>query len=253
MAWALDLDGVLWLGDHPIPGAAEAVNQLRAAGEDLAFVTNNSFGTRDSVASKLIAHGIEPGDDVVTSSMAGARLVEPGERVLVCGGPGVVESLVARGAEVVRPDDATATKVDAVMMGYNPAFDYALMTTATLAVQGGARLLATNDDATYPTLQGSIPGGGALLASVERATGTTAEVAGKPYGPMCDLVRDRLGPDGIMVGDRPDTDGRFAVALGYRFALVLSGVTTRSDLPVDPVPDLVAPDLTALVRDQLRT
>ena len=61
MAWALDLDGVVWLGATPIPGAAEAVGRLRAAGERVAFVTNNSFGRRGDVADKLSAHGIDPG------------------------------------------------------------------------------------------------------------------------------------------------------------------------------------------------
>jgi len=74
-------------------------------------------------------------------------------------------------------------------------------------------------------------------------------VAGKPYAPMADLVRARLGDDGVMVGDRPDTDGRFAQVLGYRFALVHSGVTLAHEV-VDPVPDLVAADLGTLV-DQL--
>jgi ribonucleotide monophosphatase NagD (HAD superfamily) len=75
----------------------------------------------------------------------------------------------------------------------------------------------------------------------------TPVVAGKPNEPMAALVRSRLGPDGTMVGDRPDTDGRFARTLGYRWALVLSGVTRRGDLPVDPAPDVVAGDLAELV------
>ena len=57
---------------------------------------------------------------------------------------------------------------------------------------------------------------------------------------MVGLLRDRLGDEGVVVGDRADTDGRFAVALGYRFALVLSGVTTTEDLPVEPAPWTVA-------------
>lgn len=68
---------------------------------------------------------------------------------------------------------------------------------------------------------------------------------------MVGLIRERLGSDGIVVGDRADTDGRFATALGYRFALVFSGVTTPADLPVDPEPWLVADDLLAVVRATL--
>ena len=75
-------------------------------------------------------------------------------------------------------------------------------------------------------------------------------MAGKPYAPMAALVRARLGEAtaaAVMVGDRADTDGRFAVELGCRFGLVLSGVTQRADLPIDPIPDLVADDLAGLV------
>ena len=94
----------------------------------------------------------------------------------------------------------------------------------------GARLLATNDDATYPTPEGLIPGGGAILAAVATASGATPTIAGKPYAPMAALVRDRCGPEfssgtAVMVGDRWSTDGLFAEALGCPFALVRTGVT----------------------------
>lgn len=249
MAWALDLDGVVWLGRTPIPGAAEAVARLRAAGERVAFVTNNSFGRRSDVAAKLAAHGIEPGDDIVTSAVVAAGLVEAGSRALVCGGPGIVEELELRGVEVVDASDPAATdgRFDVVVVGYHPTFDYHRMDTAAAAVRSGARLLATNDDATYPMDAGIKPGGGAILASIATAAGATPEVAGKPHRPAAQWVTERLGPDGVMVGDRPDTDGRFAVALGYRFGLVLSGVTTAADLPTEPPADLTAPDLASLV------
>jgi len=246
MAWALDLDGVVWLGEEVIPGAPEAIARLRSAGEALAFVTNNSFGPRSLVEAKLARMGIDPGDDVVTSAMAAARLVAPGETVLLCAGPGAREELEARGATVVEDGDA-----DAVVVGFHRTFDYERMRIASTAVRRGARLLATNDDATYPTPEGVIPGGGSILASIVTATGQAPIVAGKPYPPMVDVVRARLGPTGVMVGDRPDTDGRFAVAMGYDFALVLSGVTTADDLPVDPTPALVAADLSTLVDEYL--
>jgi 4-nitrophenyl phosphatase len=242
--FALDLDGVVWLAENPIPGAREAVARLRATGEPLVFVTNNSSQPLADVEAKLGRHGIPADGDVLTSATAAAALVAPGERVLVCGGPGVVEALERRGAVPVRDGDA-----DAVLVGFHRDFDDERLRIAATAVRRGARLLATNDDATYPTPAGPIPGGGAILAAVVTATGVAPRVAGKPNAPMADLVRARLGDDGVMVGDRPDTDGRFARVLGYRFALVHTGVTLAHEV-VDPLPDIVAADLSAAV-DQL--
>ena len=241
MPFALDLDGVIWLGDEPIPGAASAVARLRDVGEAVVFCTNNSSHPVGEVEAKLARQGIPARGDVLTSAMAAATLVEPGERVLVCGGPGVVEALEARGAVPVRDGDA-----DAVMVGFHRDFDYERMRIACAAVRRGARLLATNDDTTYPTPAGLIPGGGAILAAVVAGSGSAARVAGKPNAPMASLVRARLGDGGTMVGDRPDTDGRFARVLGYRFALVLTGVSSDAK-GMEPVPDLVAPDLGTLV------
>jgi HAD superfamily hydrolase (TIGR01450 family) len=268
MAWVLDLDGVIWLGDTPIPGAAEAVARLAGTGEPLAFVTNNSFGRRVDVEERLARHGIVADGAVVTSAMAVASLVDEGDRVLACGGPGLREELVRRGAEVVdaaalvasaergTPAAVTAAidgqeRFSAVVVGYHRDFDYLRMTAAARAVRAGARLLASNDDATYPTAHGPIPGGGSILAGIATAAGVDATVAGKPHAPIADVVRARLGDDGVVVGDRPDTDGRFAQAMGYRFGLVLSGVTTPEDLPVVPAPDVVAADLAGLVDDIL--
>lgn len=248
MAWVLDLDGVMWLAHEPIPGSSAAVADLLGAGEDVVFVTNNSSAPVRAVESALEEHGVDAVGRVVTSAMAGAMLVEPGERALVCGGAGIVEALTDRGVEVVE-DPAEA---DVVVVGMARHLSYDLLARASSAARDGARLVATNDDSTYPTPTGLLPGGGAILAAVERASGRTAAVAGKPHAPMADLVRARLGPAGTVVGDRPDTDGRFARALGYRFALVLSGVTTHVDLPVVPAPDVVAADLAEVVASWAR-
>lgn len=245
-SWVLDLDGVVWLADQPIPGAAAAVRRLQSEGQTVAFVTNNSNPTVQQYGEKLAAHGIEAQGRLVSSAMAAATLVERGERVLVLGGPGVREALAARDVEVV-DGDASA---DAVVVGFHREFDYDRLRRASTAVRRGARLIATNDDATYPTPDGPIPGCGALVAAVERASGAVAEVAGKPFAPMAAAVRERVGGGGIVVGDRPDTDGRFARVLGFRFALVLSGVTTDASC-ADPAPDLVAADLAALVAQKV--
>ena len=259
MAWVLDLDGVLWLGDQPIPGAAEAVERLRTAGERVLFATNNSFARVGEQEAKLASFGVPAEGDVVTAAMAAARLVSPGERALVCGGPGIVEALTGRGVAVVdsRSHEPSDGPVDVVVVGFHRDFDYEGLRRAAGAIRRGARLLATNDDATYPTPDGVIPGGGAIVAAVAYATGVQPVVAGKPQLPMAEVIHELVGASaaggeaGIMVGDRPETDGAFAKTLGYRFGLVLSGVTAAGDLPVSPTPDVVAADLAALVTTEL--
>jgi len=252
--WVIDLDGVIWLADEPIPGAPAAIERLHARGDALLFVTNNSYLPVAAVEDKLAAHGIDARGAVLSSAHAAASLVQPGERVLVCGGPGAWEAVVERGAVPVANDrdEPEIGAVDVVLVGFHRDFDYERMRRATAAVRAGARLVATNDDATYPTPHGPIPGAGSILAGIERASGADAVVAGKPYPAMVRAVRARLGAAGIVVGDRPDTDGHLARALEYRFALVLTGVTSAEAAPLaDPAPDVVASDLAALVEDQL--
>ncbi len=249
--WALDLDGVLWTGSLPIPGAAAAVADLLAAGHDVAFVTNNSFATIADQERKLAGMGIDAPGRFLSSAMAGATLVEPGERVLILGGAGIHEAVSERGAVVASLDEPLDGPVDAVLVGLDWRLSYDRLRRASEAIAAGARFIATNADATYPTESGLAPGAGAVVAAVAAATERTPIVAGKPHATMAALVHERYGHDGVMVGDRLDTDGAFAVTLGYRFALVLSGVTGRADLPVDPMPDLVADDLAGVVRRAL--
>ena len=245
--WALDLDGVIWRGTETVPGSPEAVQRLRDAGVPLAFVTNSALRTPAQVAAKLASHGIpDAQDEVITAAMAAATLVEPGERVLAVGADGVRGALDEAGVEIVDHGPA-----DAVVVGLDPSFDYETLTRAMQAVAGGARFIATNTDSTFPTADGLVPGNGALVAAVATATDQIPEIAGKPHDPIGALVRDRLGSDGLMVGDRADTDGLFARAVGYRFGLVLSGVVTAADLPVEPAPDHTADDLATMVTSVL--
>ena len=247
MAWILDLDGVVWLSDDPVPGSAEAVARLRARGEDVRFLTNNSSLTVGDYAAKLERILGVPADpeSLLTSAQAAATMLDPGTTALVCGGDGVVEALTERGVHVVRDGDA-----DAVVVGWHRDFDFGRLAAANRAIRQGARFVATNTDETYPAPDGPLPGCGALVAAVRTASGVEPEVAGKPHPPMIDLCRRRLG-EGLagstLVGDRPDTDGEMARRLGVRFALVLTGIVGPGDLPVDPEPDVVAADLAALV------
>jgi glycerol-1-phosphatase len=119
-------------------------------------------------------------------------------------------------------------------------------------VRNGARLVGTNEDATYPTPGRLLPGAGAILAAVATATGVKPEVAGKPHEAIVALIGQRAPQATLVVGDRPSTDGLLAARLGLPFALVRSGVTPPSDPPPDPPPAVDAPDFAAVVDRHLR-
>ena len=247
MLWVLDLDGVIWLAGTPIDGSADAVSTLRDAGERLAFVTNNSTPRLDEHVARLAHAGVEARpEELVTSAQAAAAALPPGSTAAYVGGEGVEEALGERGIEVVDPRSTP----QAIVVGRTMDLDFMRLSDAASAIRRGSRFLATNTDATFPTPDGLEPGAGALVAFLETASGHRAETAGKPGKHMADLLKGRFGNVDIVVGDRPDTDGLFAKRLGARFALVLSGVTAESDLPVEPAPDLVEKNLRSVVRSQ---
>lgn len=253
MTWVLDCDGVIWLGEEVLPGTPEAVGRLREAGERVVFLTNNSYPRLEQHLAKLTRLGMStPPEDVISSPMAAARLVSPGERALVLGGPGIFEALARRGVDTVEAGSGAGVEaVDVVVVGFDLKFDFGRLSAATTALRGGARLVATNDDATFPTSGGLLPGAGAFLAAVSVAGGVTAEIAGKPHQAVVDLLLERVGNVATVVGDRPSTDGRLAARLGARFALVLTGVTPPGHGTIDPKPDVEAADLASLVDREL--
>lgn len=251
-----DLDGVVWLAHEPIVGSVEAIARLRASGRRVMFVTNNSAAVRAQHEAALAAIGIPAVGDVVSSAMAAALLVQPGDRVLVAGGPGVVEALEERGADaVVNDGQGSPLGFDAVVVGMHRDFDFDRLAAASAAVRAGARLIGTNTDATYPTPTGLQPGGGSILAAVATAAGVEPIIGGKPHEPMAELIARLVSTperpfdpnSALMVGDRPETDGLFARRLGCHFALVRSGVSQPHTLIDDDiVVDLDMADLAAV-------
>jgi HAD superfamily hydrolase (TIGR01450 family) len=240
--WLVDLDGVVWLAGQPIERVGKAVDRLRSHGVRVVFATNNSAPTLEELLERMRRAEItaEP-SDLITSAQAAASMVAEGERVLALADGGAREALTARGAELV--DEGA---VDTVLVGWTRDFTFDRLAQAATAVRRGARLIGTNEDPTHPTPDGLLPGAGALLVSVETASGLQAQVAGKPHRPMIELIDARHPDVTAVVGDRPSTDGRLARSVGAPFALVLSGVTSAGD-PVDPPPDIVASDLFDLV------
>ena len=251
-ALMLDLDGVVYLDDQPIPGAPEALARVHQAGRAVTFVTNNAAHTPADVVARLTALGVKATDEeVVTSSMAAADLLAAdlpaGSPVLVVGGRGLWSAVEAAGLTPSR----TADGVAAVVQGWGPDVAWADLAEATVALRAGARWVATNLDRTLPSPRGPLPGSGSLVAAVQTATGRDPDaVAGKPHAPLFDAARRRTG-DGpaLMVGDRLDTDIAGAVAAGLPTLLVLTGVSTAADLlAADPAsrPTYLGRDLGAL-------
>jgi 4-nitrophenyl phosphatase len=237
--WVIDLDGVVWLAQQPIDGSARAVARLRAAGDRVVFATNNALPTVDELVAQLAAIGIPAGpEDLVTSAQAAASLLAPASTAVVCAGGGVLEALAKRGVTVVGEGPA-----DAVVVGLTRGFDFAMLSAAADAARRGARLVGTNEDATYPTPDGLLPGAGALLAAVATAAQVAPEVAGKPHEALVALLKARAPDVAVVVGDRPSTDGLLARRLGVPFALVRSGVTPPGASATDVEPDIDAPDL----------
>ena len=251
-ALVCDLDGVIYRGDEAIAGSAEAVATLRKRGVNVVFCTNNSRATVADYVDKLANFGIEADpSDIVTSAVVTAEVLRErglaGHTAIVVGGQGIRDALVDVCISV--KDEPEIVAADLVVVGWALDFSFDQMKRAARAVHQGARLIATNDDASYPAPDGLWPGTGAILAAIETASGAKGEVMGKPHAPMMDAVAQRVvGANRVaIVGDRPDTDLAGGVARGWLTVLVLSGVTSAADLDgIEPEPDIVVASLAEL-------
>jgi 4-nitrophenyl phosphatase len=236
-----DLDGVIYRGDRAIDGAAELVADLRAAGMAVRFATNNSTVDRFAYVARLGRLGIgATRDDVVTSTSATvdhlASDAPEVRRVLVVGGRGIVDELLAAGYEAVAAAEAVPEsydgggldrRYDALVVGLDPAFDYRRLAAAISALLAGARFVATNADALYPTRDGFLPGAGTMVAAISSGSGVEPEVIGKPQPAMFITALEESGVssnEAVVVGDNPEADMVAARRAGIRSILVLTGV-----------------------------
>ena len=231
-----DLDGTLYRGAEPIPGAVEAVAALRAQGVLVRYVTNNATLERPAFAQKLRAMGFAATPEEVVSSATGtaAHLVQTGRRsAFVVGMPGLVATLRGAGVEVVNADPAGIVgpdprRAETVVAGLCRTLTYDLLWGAMETVAGGAELVATNPDATFPLEGGRFsPGAGSIVAAVRACTGVEPFVVGKPKPFLIETIlrEASLRPaEALVVGDRLDTDIAAGKAAGCPTYLVLTGV-----------------------------
>jgi HAD superfamily hydrolase (TIGR01450 family) len=229
-----DLDGVVYLGTTPVPGAPEAIRALAAAGTAIAYVTNNASRAAADVVALLGSFGIRAGvEEVVTSAQAAARLLAAelpaGAPVLVVGAPALRDEVARAGLTPVAEAERGPL---AVVQGYGPAVGWPHLAEACVAIRAGARWVATNTDTTLPSPRGPLPGNGSLVAALATALGRGPDaVVGKPEAALFQEAVTRRGARrALVVGDRLDTDVDAAVRAGLDSLLVLTGVSSPADL-----------------------
>ena len=249
----LDLDGVVYIGGRPVPGAPEALQKAKHKGMRLAYVTNNASRTPAAVAALLTAMDVPANPaDVVTSAQAAARLLAeklpPKSRVLVIGSTALRLAVRERG---LTPVSTAADDPKAVVQGYGPGIGYGSLAEGGLAVRKGALFVGTNADSTLPGPRGIQPGNGSLLQVIAHATGTGPVIAGKPEPPLHRESVIRTGAKTpLVVGDRLDTDIEAACRAGADSLLVLTGVSRPADVVLAPPrqrPTYIAETLDALL------
>lgn len=238
-ALIIDLDGVLWLGDTPLPGLHEFFSLLHQRRLPYVLASNNATATPASVHAKLQRMGVDASPErILTSAEATAaylqQRLEPRSGVLVVGEEGLRQALVAAGFILRNHADG----VRAVVVGLDRQATYDSLKEAAFALQQGALFVGTNPDLTYPTERGLVPGAGALIALLQAVSGVSPVIIGKPEPHLFQCALDRLGVEArhaVVVGDRLETDVLGGERAGLRTALLLTGVATELSLAESPI------------------
>lgn len=251
----LDMDGVLYLNQQPIPDAIQFVNEIRGKGRGVLLLTNNSKFTLAQYRKKLAAMGLEvPRDRIMTSSVATASYLAENHRVegaavFMIGGSGLREELEKIGLRLLEGE--AGREAEYVVVGWDTELTYDKLKIACLALHAGAVFIGTNPDATFPSTDGLWPGAGAILAAVETSAGREAIVIGKPSVFMMQSALAAVGGKAdstLMIGDRLETDILGGWRAGMDTCLVLTGVSKREDINGhQPQPDYVVENLLELL------
>ena len=248
----IDMDGVMYRGNQPIPGAIEFVRRLLDDQIPFLFLTNNSQRTKRDVVAKLHRMGIPVTEKhVFTSAIATAQYLAsqtPRGTAFVIGEGGLTNALHEYDFSIVDNDP------DYVVVGEGRTMTLELIEKAVKLIGRGAKLIATNMDPSCPTEGGVRPGCGAIVAMLEAATGKKAFSLGKPSPVMFRAARKELGlrtAETIMIGDTMETDILGATQMGYFSVLVLSGGTRKDELSnFSYRPDLVVSSVADLLETE---
>jgi len=229
--WLCDKDGVLMLGDRPIPGAAEFIARLRELGRRFLVLTNDSVQTPRDLSARMARAGLDvPEEDIWTSATATAAFLanQSGDRTAyVLGEAGLTTALHEAGFVLTDVDP------EYVVLGETRGMSFEQATQATRLIEAGARFIATNPDVAGPSASGTIPATGAFAAMLTAATGRKPYVVGKPNPIMFRTALNRIGAHSEttgMIGDTMGTDIVAGIEAGLHTVLVLTGSTRSEDL-----------------------
>ena len=254
----IDLDGVVYIGDSAVPGSVETIKYLLNNDKFIIFLTNNPRHNISEYSKKLNEIGIdETSLNIITSATALANHIKStfsdlkDKKAYVIGSSALKKEIELTGLNLVTGEEAK--KADFLIFGGHPEFHYEEMKIATLAISNGAHFFATNRDIVYPTIEGHIPATGAMLASIEVASGKKAVSAGKPENLMFEIShtyhdhdKDRIA----IIGDHLDTDILGGKNAGISTILMISDPGIEQELRNSEIrPDFVIKNLRELLSD----
>ncbi len=232
--------------------------ELALLGIQVAFATNNATRTPSQYVAKFKRFGvaIKPKQimtsALVTAAFLGQTVKKPGP-IYIVGRDGLIEAVEQQGFEVLPRFDISRPAA-AVAVGFNQEVTYDDFAAAAHHIRYyNARFVGCNPDTTFPTERGLVPGNGSLIALIQAATDQTPEIIGKPYPPMFEACLAGFGPQAnqqntAMVGDRLNTDILGGQNAGLKTILVLSGVTSKSELAESSIrPDYIFQDIQELL------
>ena len=247
----IDMDGVLWRGNKPLPGLTDFFCSLHQHRIEFMLVTNNSSRTSEYYAQRLSGFGVEiTSSKIITSAQATASYLaertDPDTPVYVIGEDGLRQSLIEGGFRLVSVEEQPRF----VVVGWDRQLSYDKLAQATMHIRAGATFIATNPDRTWPGESSLLPGTGATVAALQAATDVQPIFIGKPSPLMLRIAMQRLGATAsstAMLGDRLETDILGGKNTNLATILVLSGISTVEDVAASSFqPDIVFDDIAAL-------
>jgi NagD protein len=248
-SWLSDMDGVLVHEGQPVPGAPEFIGRLTSSGRPFLVLTNNSIYTARDLRARLGRMGIDvPETAIWTSALATAQFLDdqrPGGTAFVIGEAGLTTALHDIGYVLSNQEP------DYVVLGETRTYSFSAITTAIRLINGGARFIATNPDATGPSNEGALPACGSVAALISKATGVEPYFVGKPNPMMMRSALNTINAHSestAMIGDRMDTDVLCGLEAGLETILVLTGISRREDIDRYPYrPSRIVESVAALL------